>query len=36
MPRNVVLFAWARMGLTTVRVLVVVVALVALKAAGVF
>jgi hypothetical protein len=31
----VVLFAWTRMGLTTLRVLVVVFALVALKAVGV-
>jgi hypothetical protein len=31
----VALFAWARMGLTTVRVVAVVVALVALKVMGV-
>ena len=35
LPRKVVLFAWARMGLTTVRALVIVVVLVALKVSGV-
>jgi len=35
LPRNVALFAWARMGLVTVRVFVVVLVLVALKVIGV-
>lgn len=35
MPRNVARFLWVRMGLTTVRVAVVVVVLVMLKVAGV-
>jgi hypothetical protein len=34
LPPKAVLFSWARVGLTTVRVLVVVLALVALKATG--
>jgi hypothetical protein len=35
LPRNVLRFAWVRMGLTTIRVLAVVLVLVMLKAAGV-
>jgi hypothetical protein len=35
LPRDIARFAWIRMGLMTIRVLVVVLALVALKAAGV-